>query len=302
MKVLVTGATGTIGKATCEALLDRGDEVVGLSRDAERARSANPRVSWHSWDPALERTPAEALEGVDGVINLVGETISQRWTAAAKRRILESRATATKNLVDEMLAATERPKVLVAGSAVGYYGDRGEELLDESAGPGETFDARVCVAWEEAAAGVERGDVRLAIMRTGLLMTKDAGLLGELLPPFKLGVGGPVAGGRSYMSWISLEDEVGLLLWALDHDEVSGTYNATAPNPVTNREFSKALGRALGRPAIVPIPKLALKARFGSELGEVAAGGQRAIPRRAQEEGYTFRFAQIDAALENALA
>jgi len=301
MKVLVTGASGTIGGAACDALLARGDEVVGLSRNPERAREDRPSVSWHAWDATRERPPGEALDGVDGVINLVGEPIDQRWTEAAKKRILESRATATKNLVDAMLASPTKPKVMVSGSAVGYYGDRGDELLDEASGAGNSFDAGVCVAWEDAARAVEGAGVRLAIMRTGLLMTKDAGLLGQLLLPFKLGLGGPVAGGRSYMAWISLEDEVGLLLWALDEEWVSGVYNATAPNPVTNREFSKALGRTLRRPAVMPIPKLALKARFGSELGEVAAGGQRAIPKRAQEEGYAFRFRDIDAALKDAL-
>ena len=302
MKVLITGATGTIGEAVGAALLERRDEVVGLTRDPERAKQGEPRVAWHAWDPTGERPPEEAFDGVDGVVNLVGEPINQRWTDEAKRKILASRETATKNLVDGMLSAPKSPGVLVSGSAVGYYGDRGDEIVDESAPAGETFDARVCVAWEAAAAEVEKGSVRLAIIRTGLLLTKEAGLLSELLLPFKLGLGGPVAGGKNYMPWISLSDEVGIILWALDTPEASGAYNATAPNPVTNKEFSKSLGRALGRPAVLPVPKLAVKARFGAEFGEIAAtAGQRALPKRATDGGYEFRFAEIDAAMKDAV-
>lgn len=302
MRVLITGATGTIGRATATALLERGDEVVGLTRNPESAREAAPRVEWHAWRPTDERPPEEAFARVNGVVNLVGEPINQRWSDEAKRKILESREVATKNLVEGLLTAPEKPDALVSGSAVGYYGDRGDAIVDESTGPGKTFDARVCVAWEAAARAVEGSGIRLAIIRTGLLLTKDSGLLSELLLPFRLGLGGPVAGGRNYMPWISLEDEVGLLLWALDTADADGVYNASAPNPVTNREFSKALGRAVGRPAVMPVPKLAVKARFGSEFGEIAAtAGQRAIPKRAQEGGYVFRLAEIDAALEDAL-
>lgn len=302
MKVLITGATGTIGRAVGEALLARGNEVVGLTRNPDRARESTPQITWHAWNPTGERPPVEAFDGVDGVVNLVGEPINQRWTDEAKKQILESREIATRNLVAAMLTAPTKPGVLVSGSAVGYYGDRGEQIVDESTGPGETFDAQVCVAWEAAAKEAEGSGIRLAIIRTGLLLTKEAGLLSELLLPFKLGVGGPVAGGRNYMPWISLVDEVGVILWALDTDDASGVFNASAPSPVTNREFSKALGRALGRPAVMPVPKLAVKARFGSEFGEIAAtAGQRAIPKRAKEGGYVFRFSDIDAALKDAV-
>jgi uncharacterized protein (TIGR01777 family) len=302
MRVLVTGASGTIGRAVCDALLGRGDEVYGLSRAPEKAKSSNPKVKWFGWNPTLERPPSEALDNVDGVINLVGEPINQRWTDESKKRILASRETATHNLVAAILAGDPRPRVLVSQSAVGYYGDRGEAIVDEDTGPGESFDAKVCVAWEAAAREVEGHGVRLAIMRTGLVLDKDSGLLEELLLPFRLGVGGPVAGGRNYMPWISLDDEVGLLLWALDSPSAQGIYNASAPNPVTNREFSKALGSALKRPAILPIPKLALKLRLGSQLGEVAAGGQRALPRRAQDGGYVFKHPDIESGLAAALA
>lgn len=302
MKVLVTGASGTIGSAACGALLARGDEVVGLSRSPEKARSGQPRVEWHRWDSTLERPPGEALTGVDGVVNLIGERINQRWSDEAKRRILESREIATKNLVEAIVGSESRPKVLVSQSAVGYYGDTGERVVDESAPPGGRFDSHVCVAWEAAARSVEGSGVRLVIMRTGLVLDKDSGLLKELLVPFRLGVGGPLAGGGFYMPWITLEDEVGLLLWALDTEGAGGAYNATAPNPVTNRDFSKALGRALGRPTFVPVPKLAVVARLGGEMGEAATTGQRAIPRRAEDDGYAFGHREIEAGLAAALA
>jgi uncharacterized protein (TIGR01777 family) len=191
---------------------------------------------------------------------------------------------------------------MVGQSAIGYYGDRGDAVVDEETGPGNSFDAKVVVAWEAASREVESGGVRLALMRTGLVLDKDSGLLGELMLPFKLGVGGPVAGGRNYMPWISLADEVGMLLWALDNPEARGVYNTCAPEPVTNKVFSKALGKALGRPAVMPVPKLAVKVRLGAELGEVATGGQRAMPRRALDAGYVFQHPDIDSGLAAALA
>ena len=184
--------------------------------------------------------------------------------------------------------------MLVSQSAVGYYGDTGDAVIDESAPPSDRFDSQVCVAWEAAAREVESSGVRLAILRTGLVLDKDSGLLKELLVPFKLGVGGPLAGGGFYMPWITMHDEVGLLLWALDTKSASGVYNASAPNPVTNRELSKALGKALGRPAFMPVPKLAVVARLGSEMGAAATSGQRAVPRRAQDGGYEFRHPDVE--------
>jgi uncharacterized protein len=301
MRVLITGASGFLGSAVCDALLARGDETVGLTRDPRRARQGNPTVTWHAWNPAAERPPGSALEGVDGVVNLIGEPIDQRWTEAAKQRIRDSRERSTKNLVDAISATEPRPKTLVSQSAVGYYGDRGEAVVDESTGPGSTFDAEVCVAWEAAAREAEKVGVRVVVVRSGLVLDPEHGLLKQLLLPFRLGVGGPLAGGGQYMPWIHVNDEVRLLLWALDTDGASGTYNATAPNPVTNREFSKALGRVLGRPAVIPLPKLALKARFGGELGEVAAGGQRTIPRRALDAGFEFRHPELEPALSDLL-
>jgi uncharacterized protein (TIGR01777 family) len=301
VKVLVTGASGFIGSALCDALLARGDTVVGLSRDPQRARGTNPSVVWHSWEPTLERPPATAFEGVDGVVNLEGEKINQRWSDEAKRRIMESRRTGTHNLIGAIAGLERKPKVLVNQSAIGFYGDRGDAMVDESAEPGEGYDAEVVREWEASAREAEGVGVRLVVVRTGHVLDPSGGLLGELLTPFKLGVGGPIAGGRQYMSWIHIDDEVGILLWALDNEKVTGTVNSTAPNPVTNRELSQAIGRALGRPAVIPVPGFILDLKFGSEFGAVLRGGQRVMPRRALDLGYQFRYPEIDGALKNLL-
>lgn len=301
MKVLVTGASGFIGSALCDSLLVRGDTVVGLTRDPERARRTNPGVGWHAWEPTLERPPAAAFEGVDAVVHLLGEKINQRWTDEAKRRIMESRRTGTHNLVGAIAALERKPRVLVSQSAIGFYGDRGEAIVDESAEPGSGFDAEVVRAWERAAREVESTGVRLAIVRTGHVLDPRDGFLAALLTPFKLGVGGPLAGGAQYVSWIHVEDEVGILLWAVDDEKVSGVFNATAPNPVTNRAFSKALGRALGRPAVVPVPGITLDLMYGREFGKVLRGGQRVMPRRPLDLGYEFKHPDLDEALADLL-
>ena len=302
MKVLVTGASGAIGSALCDALLARDDEVVGLTRDPSRTAGRAPGIEWRRWEPALERPSGEYFEGVDGVVNLIGEKINQRWTAEAKRRIVESRRTATQNLVQAIAGLERKPKVLVSQSAVGYYGDRGDAELDEQAAPGDSFDAEVCNEWERAAREAEAAGLRLAITRTGQVLYAGGGLLGELETPFKLGVGGPLAGGHQYLSWIDLEDEVGILLWALDEERVSGVVNATAPDPVTNRDFSKALGRALHRPAALPIPGFVLDLKVGSEFAAAIKGGQRVFPKRTQELGYQFRHPDLDEALASIYA
>jgi uncharacterized protein (TIGR01777 family) len=303
MRVLVTGASGLIGSALCDALLARGDEVVGLTRDPERARPKNPTVRWHAWQPTTERPPAEALEEVDGVVNLVGEEINQRLTDQAKVRIRESRLVGARNLVHGIEAAPAKPRVFIGQSAIGYYGDRGAQILDEESEPGTNgFTTEVPIDWEAAEREAEGIVPRVVIFRTGLVLSKHGGLLRQLLLPFKLGVGGPIAGGEQFMSWIHIDDVTGLFLWALDDERVSGTVNGTAPNPVTNREFSKALGRALHRPAIVPVPKLAVSAMRGRELADAVAGGARVLPRRALDLGYDFQHPDLDEALSSALA
>jgi uncharacterized protein len=301
MRVLVTGASGMIGSSVCDALLARGDEVVGLTRNPERARSTNPTVIWHPWNSTLERPPADALVGVDGVINVIGESINQRWTEDAKRRIRASRIQATHNLVQAISTAERRPRALVSQSAVGYYGDRGDAVVDEDTPAGSSFDAEVCADWEAAAREAENAGLRVALTRSAPVLDKRGGLLKQMLLPFKLGIGGPIAGGNQYLPWIHTDDEVRILLWALDDERVSGAINSTAPEPVTNREFARSLGRVLSRPAVVPVPKLALAVLFGGELAEVVSGGQRAIPRRALDLGFEFRYAALEPALRAAL-
>jgi uncharacterized protein (TIGR01777 family) len=301
MRVLVTGATGLIGSDLCDALLARGDEVVGLTRDPERARSTNPTVTWHAWRPTTETPPPAALDGIDGVVNLVGEEINQRLTDEAKVRIRESRILGTRNLLEGIEASPTEPSVFVGQSAIGYYGDRGAQVVDEESEPGEGFAAEVPIDWEAAERQAEGIFDRVVIFRTGLVLSKNGGLLKQLLLPFKLGVGGPIAGGDQYMSWVHIEDVVGLFLWALDDHRVWGVINGTAPNPVTNRELSKALGRALNRPAFMPVPKFAVAALRGGELADVVAGGARVIPRRALDLGYEFRHPEIDEAMRSAL-
>jgi len=301
VKVLVTGASGFIGSALCDSLLVRGDTVVGLTRDPKRARRTNPSVNWHAWEPTLERPPAEAFEGVDAVVNLLGEKINQRWTDEAKRRIMESRRTGTHNLVGAIAGLERKPRVLVSQSAIGFYGDRGEAIVDESSEPGEGFDAEVVREWERAAREAEPIGVRLVVVRTGHVLDPSDGFLAALLTPFKLGVGGPLAGGAQYVSWIHVADEVGILLWAVDNDEVSGVVNSTAPNPVTNKVFSKALGKALSRPAVMPVPGVTLDLMYGKEFGQVLRGGQRVLPRRALDLGYEFLHPELDEALNDLL-
>ena len=302
MRVLVTGATGAIGSAVCDALLARGDDVVGLSRSPDKARGTNPTVTWHAWDPVNERPPAAAFDGVDGVVNLVGEEINQRWNDEVKQRIRESRIRATKNLVDGMLASNPTPPVLVSGAAVGVYGlEQGDAILDEDKRPGSDFLAQVVVDWEAAAGEAAKGGVRVATVRTGLVLEPESGLLKQLLPIFKLGGGGPLAGGDQYMPWIHIDDEVGLILWALDTPGISGPVNLSAPNPVTNKTFSKVLGKVLKRPAVFPAPKFAVAALRGGEVADFVTASLRVVPRRALDKGYTFRYPELEPALRDLL-
>jgi uncharacterized protein len=301
MRVLVSGASGMIGSALSDALLARGDEVVGLTRDPDRARNTNPTVTWFAWQPTLERPPAEAFEGIDAAVNLVGASLNQRWTAEAKQEIMESRRGGTHNLVQAIAALESKPRVLVSQSAVGYYGDRGDAIVDESAPAGSGFAAEVVAEWEKAAKVAGDLPVRLVITRTAPVLEPRTGLLKELRLPFKLGLGGPIAGGGQYLPWIHVDDEVAILLWALDDDRVSGTLNASSPNPVTNREFTRALGSALHRPAVVPVPGFALNIMRGREFAETVKGGQRVVPRRALDLGFEFRHPELEPALRELL-
>ena len=292
MRVTVTGASGLIGTRLVRALRERGDEVTVLSRSPERGDAV--------WQPLEGPAPADPLAGRDAVVHLLGENVAQRWTDRAKRDIRASRELGTRNLVAGLRAAESRPAVLVSASAVGYYGPHGDEVVTEETPPGSDFLAEVCVAWEREAAAAEELGTRVVRLRTGVVLDRGGGALARMLPPVRLGAGGPVAGGRQYLPWIHADDLVGLYLHALDDAAWSGAYNAAAPEPVTNAEFSKALGRALHRPAVAPVPALALKLLYG-DMAEIVTEGQRAVPRRALAGGYAFRHADLDAALADAL-
>jgi uncharacterized protein (TIGR01777 family) len=302
MRVAVTGATGMIGGALVRALVDRGDEVTALSRNAERAREALD-VSAETWaEPKTEQPPLAALRGRDAVVHLLGEVIAQRWSDATKREIRDSRVLSTRNLVAALgeLAGEERPRVLVSGSGAGWYGHRGDERLDEStATPGDDFLAQLTVDWEAEARRAEELGVRVVLNRTGVVLSDSGGALEKMLPFFKVGVGGPVAGGRQYVPWVHVDDVVGATMFVLDNEAARGPVNVTAPEPVTNRELSKTLGRVLRRPAFAPVPALAVKALYG-EMADIVITGQRAVPGRLTELGYSFRRPELEAALSDA--
>ena len=302
MRVLITGATGTIGYAVVQAVRARGDAAVATSRDAGRARqSLGDGVEVHAWpDPTAAAPPAEAVR-VDAVVNLIGEPIDQRWTPEAKRRIRDSRVGATENLVAAIAALPEgeRPGVLVSQSAVGYYGDRGGETLPETARPGTGWLAELVVAWEAAAHGAPAG-VRVIATRTGVVLSPSGGALAKMLPPFKLGIGGPVAGGKQYVPWIHLDDVVGGLLACVDAEQATGAANLSAPEPVTNQALSAALGRVLGRPAFLPVPGFAVGLLYG-EMAQLVTAGQRAVPALLQGLDYRFAHSGVEAALRDVL-
>jgi uncharacterized protein len=301
MRVTVTGATGFIGTRLVRELRARGDEVTVLSRSPGRAGEALG-VDAVAWNPESGPAPADALAGRDGVVHLAGERVDQRWSERAKERIRSSRELGTANLVSGLRAADSRPGVLVSSSAVGYYGRHGDERIAEDTPPGDDFLAQVCVAWErEAERAADELGTRVVRMRTGVVLDAGGGALARMLPFFRFGVGGPVAGGKQYVAWIHPDDLVGMILAGLEDGRWSGAVNATAPEPVTNRELSRALGRALRRPAVLPVPGLAVRALY-ADMAEIVTEGQRAVPQRARELGYEYRRPELDAALRSALS
>ncbi|HEX5926726.1 MAG TPA: TIGR01777 family oxidoreductase [Baekduia sp.] len=302
MNVTLTGATGLIGTKLVRALRDHGDTVTVLSRSPEKAQ-ARLGVEAVAWDSLAGPAPVAALRSRDAVIHLAGEPVAQRWNDEVKRRILESREIGTRNLVAGLAAVGEHgPKALVSASAVGYYGKQGDERVPESTPPGDDFLARVCVAWErEADAAADGpGHLRVVKIRTGVVLDADGGALKTMLAPFKLGVGGPVAGGKQYLPWIHVDDLVSLYLHAATDASWSGAYNGAAPEPVTNKAFGKALGRALHRPAVAPVPGFAIRLLYG-EMAEIVTEGQRAVPEHALADGFTYKYADLDDALADAL-
>jgi uncharacterized protein (TIGR01777 family) len=329
-RVTVTGATGLIGPKLVAELRAGGVEVTVLSRDPARAHTrlqsilaplsdeprAGPNAAKHeaatenvgelhavSWDPLAEPAPPTALDGRDAIFHLAGENVAQRWSGSAKRAIRESRVQGTRQLVEGLRATDERsrPAVLVSSSAVGYYGAHGDEPLDEEAPPGAGYLAQVCVEWETQARAAQELGVRVVEIRTGVVLDRDGGALAKMLPIFRLGLGGPVAGGRQYVPWIHPRDLVGIMRAALADERWTGPVNATAPEPATNGELTAALARTLHRPALLPVPGIALRALYG-EMAQVVTTGARVLPAKPLMLGYQFRYPRLDEALAAALS
>jgi uncharacterized protein (TIGR01777 family) len=299
-RITVTGGTGRLGSFLIAELTRRGDEVTVLTRSAPRARQRlGNTVEAVEWDSAATPAPHSALAGRDAIVHLAGETTAQRWNDAARRRIHDSRAHGTRRLVDGIRAADPRPRALISASGANYYGHH-PDPVDEDAPPGGDFLAHVCSAWEREAQRAEELGVRVVRVRTAVVLDRRGGALQKMLLPFRLGVGGPVAGGRQPLAWIHMDDAIGIYLHAIDDEQWSGPVNAAAPQETTNREFSHALGRALQRPAVLPIPAFAVRLLYNG-MAVLVLEGQNVRPRRTTEFGYAFRHPELDEALRSAL-
>jgi uncharacterized protein len=297
VNVTITGASGLIGRRLMKLLAQRGHSIHALSRHAGTNLPPGVRIS--VWDAMKGPPPEEALRDADAVIHLAGEPVAQRWTAEVKRRIRESRVAGTRQLVEAIAKLDRKPAALIQASATGYYGSRGDETLDENSPPGAGFLAEVCVEWEREALKAKAAGVRVALIRTGLALDARGGALKKMLPAFRAGLAGKLGDGKQWMPWIHLDDVAAIYMFALENP-ISGPVNATAPNPVTNAEFTRAMSKALGRPAFVPAPKFGLKLIFG-EMADVLFDSQRVLPKAAQAAGFEFRYPEIDGALAQLL-
>lgn len=296
MKILITGATGLIGTALQSVLREKGHDLLLVSRSEPK------NASFIKWDPYEGFDDPERLKGIDAVIHLAGESVSGlRWTEEKKKAIRESRVIGTRTLVDALSELEDRPQVLVSASAIGFYGDRGDEVMTETSKPGTTFLADVCREWEAEARRAEDSGIRTVLVRTGIVMSKDGGALGTMLMPFKLGLGGVVGNGKQWMSWISLDDHVRVIVYALENSNVRGAINSVSPDPVTNQEFTSVLGEVLYRPTFIPVPEFAVNLVFG-EMGEaLLLDSTRVMPKRLQEAGFEFKYPDLKKAIEHAV-
>lgn len=295
MRVALTGSHGLIGSAVASALRARGDEVVPLVRGGVAAPEEV------AWDPAAGLIDAARLADVDAAIHLAGATLATRWTPDQKMAILASRRRGTELLARALAGLRGGPRTFVSGSAVGYYGDRGDEVLTESSEPGTGFLAEVCREWEAAAEPARRAGIRVVHPRFGVVLSRSGGVLAKIVPIFKIGAGGPLGHGRQYLPWVAIDDAVGALLLALERDALDGPVNVVSPRAVTNREFTSALARALGRPAMIPVPAAALRAMFGEMADGALLVSQRVDPVRLRGAGYAFRFPELEPALRHVL-
>ncbi len=299
MRVLVTGATGFVGKRVVEQLLDNGMEVVVVTRNiAKAALSLGSKCKYYQWLNTLEKPPVEAFNGVDGIINLMGEGIAdKRWDEAQKQKIYESRIVSTQKLLDVIKELPVKPKVMVSTSAVGVYGDRQDEEISEESAVGNDFLAGVCKDWEREANKASELGMRVAIIRTGVVLGRGGGALKKMLPIFKLGAGGPVGSGQQYMSWIHVDDLASMYVEALKNDTIKGPLNGTAPYPATSKDFAKTLGKTLHRPAFAPAPAFAIKLAFG-EMSDVLLKGQKVLPLKFKEKKFRYRYPTLEMALK----
>ncbi len=297
MKVLVSGASGFVGSALVAGLGGEGHEVWRLVR--REPKQGEPEIGWN---PGAGEIDAAGLEGFDAVVHLAGENIAEgRWTEAKKTRIRNSRVRGTELVARTLVRLASRPAVLISASAIGFYGDRGDEELDEGSPHGNGFLAEVCRRWEGASRVASEAGIRVVQLRTGMVLGAHGGALAKMLPVFRCGLGGPLGSGRQYVSWITRDDLVGVVRHALSTDTLEGPVNAVAPQPVTNRQFTRALGRAMKRPAVVPAPAFALRAALGQMADELLLASARVVPRRLQSTGFSFADPEIDGALSRLL-
>lgn len=295
MKIVLTGGTGFIGYSLQDSLIRQGHEVIVLSR--RPAQDSNSSARYVLWDPVHGNEWEQSLRGADACINLAGEPIAaKRWTKAQKLKIIESRCDATHALAHAIQKLDKKPKVLINASAVGWYGPHGDEIITEEQRPGTDFLAQTCKAWETHAVRAEDFGLRVVRLRIGIVLEKDGGALQKMIPPFQFFIGGPLGDGRQWMSWIHREDVVGLILWALENSKVSGALNATAPNPVTMKDFAAALGKVMGRPSFAAVPGFVLKTLLG-EMSDLLLKGQRVVPEKALRLGYQFKYPSLEPAL-----
>jgi len=297
MKVVVTGASGFVGTALSRFLLEQGHTVTGLGTSQGSRLESNAGFEWIRADTTRSGNWQEAVADADGVVNLAGRTIFKRWTRAYKRQVVDSRLKTTEHLVNAMAG---KVKALFSTSAVGYYGSRGEEILDEQAGPGDDFLARLSVDWEQAALAAEQKGVRVAIMRFGVVLGAGGGALAQMVPAFRSFAGGPLGNGRQWFSWIHLADLLGAVRFLIENEKSQGVYNFCAPGVVRQKTFAKSLGKVLGRPALVPAPSIALRMMMG-EMADMLLASQRVVPQRLIADGFTFRFPDVDGALADLL-
>ncbi len=302
MRILVTGATGFVGASLVPSLNADGHEVVRMGRSRSPSSADAAGAAAVVWDPEAGRIEASALEGIDAAVHLAGETITGRWTSAKKARIRESRVNGTRLLAETLAGLSRPPKALVCASAIGYYGDRADEILTERSAPGDDFLAAVCREWEEAAAPAARKGFRVSHLRFGVILSTAGGALARMLTPFSLGAGGILGSGRQYMSWISMTDAVGAVKHVLMNDSLAGPVNAVSPNPVTNRDFTRALGRALSRPTLLPMPGFMARLAFGEMADALLLASTRVEPARLIATGYRFHHSDLDSALNDLLS